>query len=79
VDLKTLANGQLAQKLVGVLAGRESFGSLRTERVREFITIVVGGPHESKCFSPEEASFIIDNFQFLYKERVTKERKSPTP
>ncbi len=79
VDLKTIANGQLAQKLVGVLAGGESLGSLRTERVKEFITIVVVGPHEGRCFNQDEVSFIIENFQFLYKERVTKERKTPTP
>lgn len=78
VDLRMM---QLAQKVVGVLGDKDTFAGLRTEKVKEFITIVVTGvPHnESKYFTQEEASFIVDNFQFLYKERVTKERKSPTP
>lgn len=72
---------QLAQKLVGVIGEKDYFGGLKTEKVKEFITIVVvgGSQNDSKYFSQEEVSFIIENFQFLYKERVTKERKSPTP
>lgn len=71
VDLRMM---QLAQKVVGVLGEKDSFGGLRTEKVKEFITIVVTGGlnQESKYFAQEEITFIVDNFQFLYKERVTK-------
>lgn len=71
VDLRMM---QLAQKIVGVLGEKNSFGGLKTEKVKEFITIVVAGTssQESRYFSQEDVSFIIENFQFLYKERVTK-------
>jgi hypothetical protein len=37
------------------------------------------GPTESKFFSSEEEQYILEHFQYFYKERMTRERKSPTP
>jgi len=46
VDLnpnKNEANAQLVQKVIGLLAEKESFGTLRSQKLREFITIIVLG------------------------------------
>lgn len=62
VDLnpnKNQSNGQIVQKVVGILAEKESFGTLRAQKLKEFITIIVMGSAEGRYFSSEQQQFII--------------------
>jgi hypothetical protein len=43
----------MVQKVVGILAEKESFGTLRAQKLKEFITIIVMGSAEGRYFSPE--------------------------
>jgi hypothetical protein len=43
----------MVQKVVGILAGKESFGTLRAQKLKEFINIIVMGSAEGRYFSPE--------------------------
>lgn len=48
-------------------------------RLWNFINVAIDGSLETSCFTEEEEIKIREEFQYFYKERMTKERKQSTP
>lgn len=79
---KQVPNYQSVQRLISILIDNQSGGELKKEKLWQFICLVIIGEvenGESSLFRSEEEVEIKENYQYLYKERMTKERRSPSP
>lgn len=56
---KNIANNELVQKIIAILAQSDNFGSLKSRKLKEFIGIIVIGQGNNTFFTNEEETYII--------------------